>query len=162
MQRREDILNLLEQRGGLDPAEIGAMLDLTVEEVDQALAELREQKILVGSTAIINWEKTGRAPVTAMIEVSVTPQRDLGFDAVARRIHRFPQVKSCYLMSGGFDLLVVVEDVSLKAVAMFVSEKIAPLEAVLSTRTHFVLKPYKKDGFAFDGEEPDTRQPVVL
>jgi DNA-binding Lrp family transcriptional regulator len=94
--------------------------------------------------------------------VNVTPQRDRGFDEIARRIYRYPEVKSCYLMSGGYDLMVILEDTSLKDVAMFVSEKIAPLESVISTRTHFVLRKYKMNGTEFIKQDEDDREAIIL
>ena len=104
-----------------------------------------------------NWDLTDRERVEAMIQVSVTPQRDMGFDAVARRIYRFEEVKSVYLMSGGYDLLVLVEAKSLKELALFVSSKLSTLEMVTGTQTSFVLKRYKEEGVIFDGSQSDNR-----
>ena len=108
---------------------------------------------------MINWEKTSKEVVTALIEVKVTPQMGEGFDKIAERIYKYPEVKDCYLMSGGFDLTVIVEGKSMKEVALFVAEKLAPLDSVLSTSTHFVLKKYKDKGTIFEkGPQDDRRQ----
>ena len=162
MKKREEILNLLERNAKLTAAEIAVMIDRPVEEVEATIALLEDSNIILGYKALINWEKTADVPVTALIEVRVAPQRDQGFDNIAQRICRFPQVKDCYLMSGSFDLMVIIEDASLKDVAMFVSEKIAPLEAVISTGTHFILKKYKMNGTEFFGQDDDPREAVIL
>lgn len=158
----EEILALLEHNAKLTADEIAIMTGLAPDDVTQAIEELESEKVILGYGALINWEKTTTAPVTALIEVRVTPQRDQGFDAIAQRIYRYPEVKSCYLMSGGFDLMVILEDTTLKDVAMFVSEKIAPLDSVVSTRTHFVLKKYKMNGTEFMNKDEDDREAIVL
>jgi DNA-binding Lrp family transcriptional regulator len=122
----------------------------------------KKNKVLVGYNTLINWEKTSKEVVTALIEVKVTPQRGQGFDKVVERIYRFQEVKACYLMSGGFDLTVIVEGKTMKEVALFVAEKLAPLESVLSTATHFVLKKYKDEGIAFEEREKDDREAIIL
>ena len=162
MEKNEEILRLLEKNGRLTADEIAVMTGLSTAEVLQIMDDLEKSKIILGYNTLVNWEKTSYAPVTALIEVRVTPQRDQGFDSIARRIYRYPQVQSCYLMSGGFDLMVIIEDSTLKDVAMFVSEKIAPLEAVISTRTHFILKKYKMNGTEFAVQDEDNREAVVL
>jgi DNA-binding Lrp family transcriptional regulator len=162
MGHREEILKLLERNARLTAQELAIMLERPTEAVAAEIAALEADKIILGYSAAVNWEKTDLDPVTAMIEVCVTPQRDQGFDHIARRIYRFPQVKSCYLMSGGFDLLLIVEDASLKDVARFVSEKIAPLDSVVSTRTHFILKKYKMNGLEFAVRDEDNREAIVL
>lgn len=162
MGNREKILSLLEKNARLTSDEIAVMTAMKPADVQQIIGELEEENVILGYSAAINWEKTALDPVTALIEVRVTPQRDQGFDHIARRVYRFPQVKSCYLMSGSFDLMVIVEDTTLKAVAQFVSEKIAPLEAVVSTQTHFILKKYKMNGLEFVIHDQDTREAVVL
>lgn len=117
------------------------MTGKTVEEVREAIRDYEERSIIAGYTTLINWENTGRETVTALIEVQITPQRGVGFDKVAERIYKFPQVKACYLMSsGGFDLTVIVEGKTMKEVAMFVSDKLSIQEYVTGTATHFVLK----------------------
>lgn len=160
--KREEILYLLEQNAKLTHNEIAVMTGQPVEEVDAIIEELEELEIILGYGALVNWEKTTSAPVTALIEVNVTPQRDRGFDAIAQRIYRYPEVKSCYLMSGGYDLMVILEDTNLKDVAMFVSEKIAPLDSVISTRTHFVLRKYKMNGTEFTKKDEDDREAIIL
>jgi DNA-binding Lrp family transcriptional regulator len=162
MGRKEEILSLLERNARLTAGEIAVMIGRPADEVAKTIAALEKNKVILGYGAVINWEKTAAAPVTALIEVRVTPQRDQGFDHIAERIYRYPQVKSCYLMSGGFDLMVIAEDETLKDVAMFVSEKIAPLESVISTSTHFILKKYKMNGTEFSHWEDDHREAVVL
>jgi len=138
------------------------MTGKSLEEVRAAIRKFEEDKVIVGYTALVNWEKTGKESVVAMIEVKVTPQRGEGFDKVAERIYRFPEVKACYLMSGSFDLAVIVEGKSIKEVALFVSEKLAPLESVLSTATHFVLKKYKDKGSIFEDRPVDDREAIVI
>ncbi len=159
---KEKILVLLQNNARLTAEEIAVMTDTPVEEVRRLIEEMEKDKVILGYSAAINWEKTDLDPVTALIEVRVTPQRDQGFDRIARRIYQFPQVKDCYLMSGDFDLMVIVSDRSLKAVAQFVSEKIAPLESVVSTKTHFILKTYKMNGLEFITQDEDRREAVVL
>lgn len=162
MENREEILTLLEKNAKLSAGEIAVMLGLDAAFVASEIDMLEKSKTILAYNAIINWEKTKRDPVTALIEVRVTPQRDQGFDRIASRIYRYPQVKSCYLMSGGFDLMIIIEDDNLKDVAMFVSEKIAPLDNVISTRTHFILKKYKMNGTEFAIKDDDDREAVVL
>lgn len=162
MGTREEILTLLERNAKLTAAEIAVLIGHPVETVEKTISELEKTKVILGYGALVNWEKTAATPVTALIEVRVTPQRDQGFDHIAQRIFRYPQVQSCYLMSGGFDLMVIIEDQSLKEVAMFVSEKIAPLDSVISTRTHFILKKYKMNGTEFAMVDDDPREAVVL
>ncbi len=162
MGRKEEILTLLERNAKLTASEIAVMVGRPVEEVEKTIATLEKNNVILGYGALVNWERTAAAPVTALIEVRVTPQRDQGFDHIAQRIYRYPQVQSCYLMSGGFDLMVILEDKSLKDVAMFVSEKIAPLDSVISTRTHFILKKYKMNGTEFALHEEDHREAVIL
>ena len=127
------------------------MTGKTVEEVREAIRDYEERSIIAGYTTLINWENTGRETVTALIEVQITPQRGVGFDKVAERIYKFPQVKACYLMSsGGFDLTVIVEGKTMKEVAMFVSDKLSIQEYVTGTATHFVLKKYKDHTREYD------------
>lgn len=158
----EEILEVLKSNSRLNCEEIAVMLGKSVEEVKSTIKKLEDEGIIVGYNTLINWEKTNREMVTALIEVKVAPQRGEGFDKVADRIYRFPEVKACYLMSGGFDLTVIVEGKNIKEVASFVAEKLAPLESVLSTSTHFVLKKYKDEGVIFEKKEKDTREAIVL
>ena len=141
---------------------MAVMTGATMEEVARAVDEMEKEHVILHYQPIINWDKTDRARVEAMIEVRVTPQRDMGFDAVAGRIYRFEEVKSVYLMSGAYDLLVLVEAPTLKELAQFVSEKLSTLDTVISTSTSFVLKRYKQDGVIFVGESSDKRMAVTL
>ncbi len=158
----EEILDILEKNGRRTPAEIAAMLGKDEGAVAKAIADYEKDGVINAYTALINWDKTGCERVTALIEVKVTPQRDRGFDKVAERIYNFPEVKACYLMSGGFDLTVVIEDKTMKEVAYFVAEKLAVIPDVNSTATHFILKKYKDKGFVFAGENADEREQVIL
>lgn len=158
----EEILEILEKNSRLSCEEIAIMLGKSIDEVKDTIKKLEDEGVIVGYNTLINWEKTKKEMVRALIEVKVTPQRGEGFDKVADRIFRFPEVESCYLMSGGFDLTVIVEGKSMKEVALFVAEKLAPLESVLSTSTHFVLKKYKDDGVIFEKKEKDDREAIVL
>jgi DNA-binding Lrp family transcriptional regulator len=158
----EEILEILEKNNRLTEEQIAIMLGKSVEEVKAAIKMMEEHNIILGYSTLINWEKTSKESVTALIEVKVTPQRGQGFGSVAERIYRYPEVKSCYLMSGGFDLTVIIEGKTLKEVALFVAEKLAPLESVLSTSTHFVLKRYKDNGVIFEDREDDDREALVL
>lgn len=158
----EEILEILENNARASVEEIALMLDKSVEEVRAAIKKLEDENVIVGYNTLINWENSKKETVTALIEVRVTPQRGQGFDKVAERIYRYPQVKACYLMSGGFDLTVIIEGSSMKEVALFVAEKLAPLEYVLSTSTHFVLKKYKDDGVIFETNGKDDREAVRL
>ena len=159
---KNEILSLLEKDSRLTTKQIAIMLNLNEEDVKSAIGELVEENIILGYKTLINWEKTGRETITANIEMKLTPQRGGGFDTLAERIYRFPQVKSVTLISGGFDLLVTVEGKSLKDVAMFVSERLAPMESVVSTATHFELKTYKKDGIIFNDKEEDNREVYTI
>ena len=134
------ILELLEKDASLTAEQIAVMLDKTPEEIRAQIKEYEANNIIVGYKTIINWEKTENEPVSAIIELKVTPQRGEGFDEVAKRIYQYEEVASVYLMSGGFDLAVILEGKTMKEVALFVAEKLAPMEQVLSTATHFVLK----------------------
>ena len=138
------------------------MLEISEQEVVALLAKLEQDRVILGYHTVIDWEKTQRELVTALIEVKVTPQRGLGFDKIAERIYQYPEVTSVFLMSGDFDLTVIIEGKTMKEVAMFVSQKLAPMEGVLSCSTHFVLKKYKQEGFIFGPEEKDQRAAIWL
>jgi len=133
-----------------------------IENVAAAIEEMEREKVILHYQPIINWDRTDKDRVEAMIEVRVTPQRDMGFDAIAGRIYRYEEVKSVYLMSGAYDLLVLVEAPTLKKLASFVSEKLSTLESVTGTATSFVLKRYKQDGVVFEGNSGDKRMAVTL
>ncbi|WP_258360603.1 Lrp/AsnC family transcriptional regulator [Moorella sulfitireducens] len=159
---RKKILELLENNGKLNAKEIAIMLALPVDQVAREIAAMEQEKIILRYHTLINWEKAGAEEVAALIDVKVTPQRDVGFDEIAGRIYRYPEVKSVFLMSGSYDLSVLVQGKSLKEVATFVSQKLATLEHVQSTVTHFILKRYKQDGVIFEDQEADRRQVLQL
>ena len=158
---KNEILELLEDNSNLTPADIASMTEASVEEVKENINELEADNVIVKYNTLIDWDKTSREIVTAFIEVKVTPERDLGFDAVAKRIYKFPEVKSVYLMSGGYDLSLEVEDQTMKEVALFVAEKLSTIDHINSTSTHFMLKTYKKDGVIFKGEEQESERLAV-
>ena len=158
----DQILSLLENDAKLTTEQLAAMLSKSEEEIRAAVEGYEKAGIIRAYKALIDWEKAGRESITALIEVRVTPQRDFGFERVAEQIMQFDEVSSCYLMSGGFDLLVMVEGASFKEVAMFVAERLAPLDNVLSTGTHFVLRKYKDRGVMFGAEPPDERGNISL
>ena len=155
------VLEILNEDCRTPLEQIAIMTGETPENVAQAIEEMENDRIILHYAPIINWDKADRERVEGMIEVKVTPQRDLGFDAIAGRIYRFDEVKSVYLMSGNYDLLVLVEARTLKELASFVSEKLSTLEAVTGTATSFVLKRYKQDGVIFVGESTDKRMAVA-
>jgi DNA-binding Lrp family transcriptional regulator len=158
-----DILRMLEQDARLTPEQLAERSGRPVEDVRQIVADAEARGIIRRYKAIINWERVGEDETTnAFIEVKVTPQREFGFDAMAERIMRFSEVRSLYLLSGSYDLHVVLQGKDLRSIANFVTSKLATLEGVLNTTTHFVLKEYKVDGDILDdGEEPD-RLPISL
>ena len=151
------VLDLLREDCRLPLEKLAVMLGVSTEEVAETIDSLERRRVILHYAPTINWDLTDRERVEAMIQVSVTPQRDMGFDAVARRIYRFEGVKSVYLMSGGYDLLVLVEAKNLKELALFVSSKLSTLEMVTGTQTSFVLKRYKEEGVIFDGSQSDNR-----
>lgn len=151
------IIELLKEDARRTPALIATMLGAAEAEVAEAIAELEEANIIVKYATVVNWAKVDNEKVTALIEVQITPERGRGFDAIAERIYLYPEVKSVYLMSGAYDLLVEIEGKTLKEVASFVSNKLSPIDRVLSTKTHFILKKYKQDGITFEDHEDDHR-----
>lgn len=156
-----EILELLEEDGRITPEEIAIRLGREVEWVTKVLKELEKEKVILSNKTLINWDLVGGNGITAVIEVKVTPEREVGFEKVAERIYRFPQVRNVYLMSGAYDLLVIIEGKTMKEVAFFVAEKLATLEHVQGTATHFVLKKYKQDGVIFEDKEEDFRLVVT-
>ncbi|NLE24907.1 MAG: Lrp/AsnC family transcriptional regulator [Clostridiaceae bacterium] len=158
----KELLNILKNNCRLSLEEMAVMLGTTSDKVSDAIKELDDKGILIAYNALIDWEKVDDQYVTAYIEVKVTPQRGQGFDKVAERIYQYPQVSACSLVSGGFDLFVIVEGKNMKEVALFVAEKLAPIESVLSCATHFVLKKYKDSGVVFNKNHQDDREAVVL
>lgn len=159
---QEKILRLLEQNGDISNDQLAVMLNTDVKEIDAAVEQMKKDGVLLRNKALINWEKTDREVVTAIIELRVTPQRGEGFDKIAERIYQYPEVTSLYLMSGGFDLEVIIEGKTMKEVALFVAEKLAPMEHVLSTATHFLLKKYKDAGVIFESKRVDERSVITL
>ncbi|MHB1041991.1 MAG: Lrp/AsnC family transcriptional regulator [Eubacteriales bacterium] len=157
----KEILEIIESDPCLTHSQIAAMLDMEEEEVARQIKELEEKKIILGYFTLVNWDRVGEERVSALIEVKITPQRDVGFDAVAERIYRFPEVKSVRLMSGAYDLAVMIEGHTMKQVAFFVSQKLATIDGVQSTATHFVLKTYKHHGAIVEDGEEDRRQMIV-
>nr|WP_216366437.1 Lrp/AsnC family transcriptional regulator [Geobacillus sp. BMUD] len=157
-EKELEIIEILEKDARTPIDVLAKMIDLPVEETEALVRKLEEAKVIVQYTALIDWRKAdGREGVTAMIDVKVTPKRGVGFDEVAERIYRFPEVKSVYLMSGAYDLSVVIEGRSMAEIAQFVSEKLSTLDSVISTTTHFILKKYKHDGIVFDQGDQDRR-----
>lgn len=158
---KNEILKLLENNSRLTASDIAEMIGEDAATVQAALKELENTQVICGYNTLINWDQTDyHDVVTALIEVKVTPQRGEGFDKVAERIYQYNEVKSVYLMSGGFDFTVIIEGKTMKEVALFVGQKLAPLESVLSTATHFVLKKYKDYGVIFEKEKKDERMIV--
>lgn len=151
------LLDLLRQNARLSASAIADQLGSSEGEVAAEIQSLEQSSVILGHHAVIDRERAGDTSVSAFIEVKLTPERGGGFDRLATRIARFDQVVSCYLASGGYDLMVVVEASDLREVARFVSEKLSTLEGVLSTATHFRLKTYKENGFIFEGELPNER-----
>ena len=151
------LLDILQEDCRIPLEKLAVMTGVSMKEVAEAIDALEKRKIILRYSPIINWDRTDRERVEAMIEVRVTPQRDMGFDAIARRIYRFDEVKSVYLMSGSYDLLVLVEARTLKELAAFVSGKLSPLETVTGTATSFVLKRYKEEGVIFENDDTDRR-----
>jgi DNA-binding Lrp family transcriptional regulator len=156
----KEVLEILESDARLSAGEIAIMLSMEEEEIQRVIKELEKKKVILKYMTLVNWEKAGEEKVLAMIEVRVTPQRDTGFDAVAERIYRFPQVRSMHLMSGAYDLAVFVEGQNMREVSHFVATKLATIEGVLSTTTHFVLRTYKQDGVILEDGEKDRRLAV--
>ncbi|WP_425058727.1 DNA-binding transcriptional activator DecR [Sporomusa carbonis] len=153
----KQLLELLEKDCTQPPEHLAAMLQISPEEVVAHIKRLEDEKVIVKYQPIINWEQAGVDKVTAIIDVRITPQREVGFDAIAERICRFPEVVSLYLMSGAYDLSVMVEGQTLKEVAQFVSTKLSTIDGVISTTTHFMLKRYKYAGVIIEDQEEDHR-----
>jgi len=158
---REELLAVIEKNSRIDLKERAVILGVEEIDVVNELQKLEEEGVICGYHTLINWEKTSLDKVTALIEVRVTPQRGQGFDNVAERIYKYPEVRSVYLISGGFDLMVILEGKTLREVSSFVSDKLAPLEQVLSTATHFILKKYKDHGTIFTQKSEDEREMIT-
>jgi len=158
----DQILKILENNSRLTAAQIAVMINKDEAYVAAALKQLEADKVILGYKTLIDWEKTETERVTALIELRVTPQRGEGFDKIAERIYQYEQVKSVYLMSGSFDIGLIIEGKSMKEVALFVAEKLAPMDSVISTGTHFVLKKYKDGGVIFDKPDHDERSVISI
>ncbi len=153
MEKDTKLLRLLEADCTLTRTQLAAMAGMTEEDVAAAIQNYEDGKVILGYEAIVDWDRTDREAVTALIEVKVTPQRGEGFDRIAERIYQYDEVESVYLMSGAFDLTVIISGRTLKEVAHFVGEKLAPLEDVTGTATHFILKKYKEKHLIFPKQE---------
>ena len=152
------LLQLLEQDCTLTPEQLASMADMSVEDVKAEIKRYEEEKIILGYKAIVDWDRTDREAVTALIEVKVTPQRGEGFDRVAERIYQYDEVESVYLMSGSFDLTVIISGRTLREVAEFVGQRLATIEDVTGTATHFILKKYKEKHLIFQKQEQQARE----
>jgi len=158
----KEVFEILEKDARTTPEQISTMTGKSLAEVRRAIEKGEKERTIVKYKAMINWERLGEEQVRALIEVRVQPQREVGFDALAERIYRFPQVLSAYLVSGTYDLAVLVVGKTMQEVAAFVSQKLAPLEGVQGTVTHFLLKRYKEDGEILEGKEEAKRLPLTL
>src|SRR5437667_1620524 len=156
----DPLLKLLRENAAITPAQLSKMLELPEAEVAAKIKGYEADEVILGYRTILNEEKLGVDTVRAVIEVKITPERGGGFDRLAERIAKYPEVQSCYLMSGGYDLLVFVEGDSLREVATFVSEKLATIQGVISTATHFILKPYKEQGVLMKRDVNEERLAV--
>ena len=153
----DNLLKILEDDATLTPEQLARMLDKDIAQIREDIRNYEKDGVIVGYKTLVDWDKTDREYVTAMIEVKTTPQRDDGFDKIAERIYQYPEVKSLYLMSGGYDLCVIIEGRTMKEVAYFVAQKLATVEHVTSTATHFVLRKYKDKGVLYGIPEMDER-----
>ena len=153
----DTLLKILEDDATLTPTQLAVMLGKEESDIKAAIQEHEKNGVILGYKTMVDWDKTDREYVTAMIEVKITPQRDRGFDRIAEKIYRYPEVQSVYLMSGGYDLGIIIEGRTMKEVAYFVSQKLAPIDEVLSTATHFVLRKYKDKGVIYGAPEVDER-----
>ncbi|HJA71660.1 MAG TPA: Lrp/AsnC family transcriptional regulator [Candidatus Lachnoclostridium stercoravium] len=158
---REKILAVIEKNSRIDIKDLATLLGEDEVAVANEIAEMEKERIICGYHTLIDWDKTGDEKVTALIEVRVTPQRGMGFDKVAERIYQYNEVEAVYLMSGGYDFTVMIEGKTMRQVAQFVSDKLAPMESVLSTATHFILKKYKDHGTIIAEEEQDERMLIT-
>ena len=157
----DPLLKLLHENAALKPAQLAAMLNASEAEVSAKIKAYETDEVILGYRAVLNEEKLDRDIVRAVIEVKITPERGGGFDRLAERIAKYAEVRSCYLMSGGYDLLVIVEGANLREAASFVSEKLATIQGVISTATHFMLKAYKDQGILMKREQNDERLAVT-
>ena len=159
---REQILAFLEKNSKADLKELAVMLGTSEAVVANEIQKMEQENIICGYHTLIDWDKTSLEKVTALIEVRVTPQRNQGFERIAQRIYNYPEVNAVYLISGGYDLMVILEGRTLRDVASFVSNKLSTLDTVISTATHFILKKYKDHGTILAKQENDERIPVIF
>jgi DNA-binding Lrp family transcriptional regulator len=157
-----EVLKILEKDARLTPRQIADMTGTSECEVSDTIKQAESEHAIVGYQTLVNWEKVGNEHVWALIEVKITPQREVGFDAIAERIYNFAEARTVYLMSGTYDLLVMVEGKTMQEVAEFVTRKLSALEGVTGTASHFVLKRYKENGQIFENKEEGKRQAVIL
>ena len=153
----DNLLKILESNASLTAEELAVMLDKETGDIKKIIDEYEKDGTILGYKTIIDWDKTDREYVSALIEVKLQPQRDRGFNKTAEKIYNYPEVKSVYLMSGGYDLCIIIEGKTMREVAFFVAQKLATIENVTSTATHFVLKKYKDNGVIFKSDEKDER-----
>jgi len=158
----KEILGILEKDARLTPKQIAEMTGETADEVERIIKQAEKDRIILKYKTIIDWSKAGEDQVWALVEVRITTQRDVGFDAMAERIYRFPQARSVFLASGKYDLALLVCGKTMQDVAFFISQKLAPLETVQSTVTHFIMKKYKEDGEILAGGDENKRQQITL
>ena len=158
---KEELLSILEKNSRIDFSELAVLLGKSEEEVLTQLSELEKEGVICGYHTLINCEKTSIEKVMALIEVKLTLQRGRGFDSIAERIYNYPEVKAVYLISGGYDLLAILEEKTLKEIASFVSGKLSTIDGVLSTATHFILKKYKDHGTILNKEDKDEREVIT-
>ena len=161
-EMQEKILRNIAKNGKLSTEDLAAMLAASPEEIEKEMNAMEEQGIICGYPTLINWDKTGCEHVTALIEVTVAPERGRGFDKVAERIYQYDEVESMYLMSGSFDLTVIISGRTLKEVAQFVGQRLAPLEGVTATATHFILKKYKEKHLIFEKRQEQEREWIFV
>ena len=162
MDMRTQILKYMEKNSKVDPSELAVLLGTNEVTVVNEIAKMEKENIICGYHTLINWEKAGTDSVTALLEVRVTPQRNRGFERIAERIYNYPEVNSVYLISGAYDLLVTIEGRTLMEISQFVSDKLSPIDEVISTATHFILKKYKDHGTIMNAKEKEERMPVSL
>ncbi len=156
-----EILRILEEDAHKSPQRIATMTGIPLAKVKAVIKQAEHDRTIIKYKAIVNWDRVGDGQVVALVEVRLVPQRDVGFDAIAERIYRFPEARSVYLMSGTYDLAVLIAGKTMQEVASFVTQKLAPIEGVQGTVTHFILKRYKEDGEVLEGEERLKRVPYM-
>jgi len=158
----KEILKILEEDARTTPKQIASMTGKSEDEVKKLIKKAEEGRTILKYKTMIDWNKVGKEQVWALIELKITPQRDVGFDSIAERIYRFPQARTVYLVSGTYDLAVIARGKTMNEIAEFVTQKLAPIEGVRGTMTHFLLKKYKEDGEILEGGDGNKRQPVML